>query len=810
MKFFITSIAYFFFVSSLLAQRTTSTHPRLFLTPEIIVNLQSRATNNTPEWQLLKGRTQTGLTVTQLLNEYQGYHYAYSYTLSFIATNNTAHRDIAVQLFKGVFNNDTKDSDMCDDVGFYSRSEILEMSLLYDWLYPHLDEPFRAAVRTRLVKWADIILGVNKSTCRADYVPYGIWQTAGYNGEYFFEGNNYTIGHLLGIASVAYSIYTEDKASADRLLVEVDKILPLMIAFANTRLKYGDANEGWSYGAGYALNFFRLLALIKTASSNHRDYFLETTYDEDAIRFLTHATLPSRDHMLPEGDWARESTGKIWEYHRFAAEIISSYSDSQEARGVARFWANEAVPLNQFEVTAYRYQSFLTANQEIAPLDYKALPSYSTKTHFTTEQGTGQFLQRSGWDTNDQWVSFKASPRYGDHAHNGPGHFSIYENGWLIVDRNILTRSGIEGADSLQNCIHFQGMNANQYYQNSQHSIFKRTEFVPDYSYLWVNTTPEYTIRQKNIVKKSERQFLYLPGVKSIVLFDVAETNTASQFKSFGVNFYEKPTIASPSLITYSNATTKVNVQTAYPISTKQITNDVLVRIDNTEANTKDYYVNLIYTQPKNEAPRSTTSLCSENSSILYSKARGTQFIAGAKSYAVLFTSDDAIANGTDSLTYTVPIASITQNYVAGMTPNTNYYMSWGAYISQHSNNGFRTRISLSVKNYRDAVIVRSSAAGLLSFEVRLDNITTGLNETSPMVHSYPNPATDQLVIDTAGKEIDDIQLISLDGIVTKPPYKLVPEGIELNLLGLSNGLYVIKGSVQGHYFVRKFIKQSN
>lgn len=793
--------------------RAVSSHPRLFLTPEIITTLQQRATQNTPEWRLLKGRTETGLNVTQLLNQYEGYHYAFSYALSFLSTNNAAHRDIAVDLFKGVFNNSIKKVDMCEDNGFYSRSEMYEVAMLYDWLYSYLDEPFRSSVRTRLVEWANIILGVDKTTCtaiRADYAPYGIWQTTGYPGTYYFEGNNYTMGHLLGITSAAYAIYSEDPTNGDRLLAEVDKILPEILQFANTRLKNGDANEGWSYGAGYALNFFRTLVIIKTASSDHRDYFKETTYDEDAIRFLINVTMPDRRYMLAEGDWARESTGKLWDYHRFIAEIISSYSDVAEARGVARFWANESIPMDQLEVTAYRYQPFLTSNQEVTPVDYKTLTSYSdSKKHFTTESGTGQFMQRTSWNTDAQWVSFKASPRYGDHAHNGPGHFSIYDNGWLVVDRNILTTSGIEGADSLHNCLHFEKMNAGQYYQNQQHSIFERNEFDDEYSYFKVNTTPEYTIRQNNIVKKAERQFLYLPETKSVILYDIAETKQPNQSKWFGINFFGNPDVSNPSVVTYANDVSEVNLHAVYPGQTVLSNDDVLVRLKNKESKSKDYFVNLLYTQPKSALPRSVSTLSPENSTVLYSTAKGTQFIYNDKSYAILFTSDDTSTNGTDSISYTVPVVSITKNYVAGMLPNTTYYYTWAPFVSQKSNNGFKSKITISKRAFANAVQLQSSAAGLLSFEVELNDVVTSLSEGSAPATLFPNPVTDRLTLQANNLVYSDLAIYSSNGTpITVEFLSMNLEQIEISTTNLPRGVYVLKGIKDNRSFAYKFVKQ--
>jgi hypothetical protein len=476
---------------------------------------------------------------------------------------------------------------------------------------------------------------------------------------------------------------------------------------------------------------------------------------------------------------------------------------------VARFWANESIPMDELEVTAYRYQPFLTSNQEVAPVDYKTLPSYNSLTHFTTEQGTGQFLQRSSWDNDAQWVSFKASPRYGDHAHNGPGHFSIYENGWLVIDRNIQSHSGIEGADSLHNCIHFERMNSVQYYQNEQHSIFEQTEFTDEYSYLSVNSTPEYVIRQNNIVSKSTRKFFYLPTVKSVILFDIAETKLPAQKKSFGINFNGNPDLSNNMAVTYANKVTKVVHHPLYPIAREVFHDDVLVRIKNQQAIAKDYFVNLIYTQPKSETPRRASTLSTESSSVLYSSAKGAQFIVDDVSYAVLSTSDSQSQNGSDSLVYDLPVSEITKNYLLGMEVDKDYFVKSEAATSPAPDNFQRTRVFVSNTRFDGSERVHSTASGVLVFPVLLNGVPTGTKEIPDGVYIYPNPVSNCLVVKSDNGEILDWQLLSIDGTTMLSDMKVVSgRHLEINTENLPNGTYIFRALRRNGSFTYKFIKE--
>lgn len=688
-------------------QRVAPTHPRILLTPEAIEKLQQRRQQNTIEWQQLQGRVNVATSyqshVLASSSFYEGQHYLFALALSYYTTGNTAHRDTAVAIFKKYFERRTTDNSMRRDVGYDSRSLMVEVATAYDWLYNFMPNDLRTAVRTRLVKWADSILYSS--------ITYGRFGSV-----YFYEGNNYCIGHLAGLTNVAYAIYSEDTINGNRLLNICEQNLPIFMDYANSRLSGGDANEGWSYGAGYANSFFRTLATIKTASFNHTDKFVETTYDEDAIRFLVHATLPEKKKMLAEGDWARESSGSLWDYHRFVADLISTYSNTEETRRIARFWATENIPVTSFAVSAYRWMPALMSNQEEQPIDYHNHSGFADKKVYTDTTGTGQLIQRTSWNPNAQWVSFRAGARWGDHAHDGPGHFSIYENGWLLIDDNIKSRSGIEGADSLHNCIHFEGMNADQHYpyndyDNAEHSAHLRREFTNKYSYIWSDNTEIYTTRYwYNTVDKYHRQFFYLPDQKSIITFDIA-ANRQNRKKWYGFHFNDTNSVIDNRYYTYSNGTTKAFVHTLYPTETNVSKQGRLIRVSNRNNQPKDYFVHLVYTKPDSAQPYATASICRESGTVVLSDLYGV-FVQRADTHrVVLFTSDNENYRF-DSIKYILPTTDRVQHFIVGLEPSTTYYLVSSRYQNTQSE-FFITRTNIA-----NSTVLQSSPAGVLQFTV--------------------------------------------------------------------------------------------
>ncbi len=682
-------------------------HPRILLDSAIILKLQSRKTNNTTEWQQLSTRINAiaGYNAQYIMaSVYGGEQYAFMYALSYYAAGNTAHRDSALSIFKEYFTNYTQDSSMYYDSGYESRSTMVEIAMLYDWLYNYMSPTFRTLVRNRLVHWANWIL--TKPNI------YGIW-----TGPYYYEGNNYTMGHFVGITSVGFAIQSEDAANGNKFINTADSIRPFLTTHTNTRLKNGDANEGWGYGAGYAVNYLKALAIFKTATTSHIDHFQSTTYDEDVVKFLPYATLPNLTHMLAEGDWARESTGELWEFHRLVADLVSSYSNSSLSQQIGLYWANETVPFNKFAVTANRWFPFLFSNKEITPLDYRTQTDYQTNYIYTDTSGTDQFIRRTGWNANSQWVSYRGGARYGDHAHNGSGHFSVYDNGWLLIDNNTQSHSGIEGADSMHNCIHIEKMNNFDLYPYQdpvEHTTGIRRDLNQEYSYLWTNSTPIYTSRAQvfNCVDKNQRQFFYVPALGKIAVFDIVKT-TNNYKKWFGLNFEGTPQLSADSMhSSYSNSQKTLYAHTCYPPSVSVKTYSNLIRVTNKTNQAKDYFMHLISVMPNTSAAPVIVAMNKDNGRVSQSDFYGSFHQESSKDYCILFAGDDPAFNH-DSLVYEIPsTGKVPHSYIAGLKVSTNYYVS-----HSYTNSG-TTQIKVSILSHPNATVVQSSSGGILSFEI--------------------------------------------------------------------------------------------
>lgn len=555
----------------------------------------------------------------------------------------------------------------------------------------------RQQIRDRIIAWTDWVIANG----------YAVWGSI-----YYEPGNNYACGHLVGMTSAGYAIFSENQTKGQSYINISTETINSMLNFVNTRLSGGDANEGWSYGSGYALNLFYTFAIVKTASSAHTDYFKQCTWDEQVIQFLIYATLPDRKHLLPNGDWARESTGLIWDQHRSVADLISTYCDVETSRRIAAYWGPETYPVNNFH-NFYVWRPFIFFDNEITPLDYKTVAPFNNRYYiFTDSSGTGQFLQRTDWSESANWVSFRAGGMYGDHAHNGNGHTEIWENGWLVADDNIFSRDGTEIPDWAHNMVQLEPMSetwnipANDY-AHAEHAAIPRREFTSSYSYIWENSTNIYQKQKNNTATKAERQFIYFPGKKLIVTYDIAATQSASNYKKNRWHFGDTPQV-NGSVISYSNGTSKVYCHAAFPANPQISVDTRTVDIQYPTDQQKNYFITVLYTRGASANGYTVTGISRDQSKVTQSDLYGASVAMSGESYNIVFLGDDN-SFSYDVMEYTVPLGGSAKNYLAGLDESTTYYVKM-------TPSGSDLDILVSKSQLQDAITVTSSENGILYF----------------------------------------------------------------------------------------------
>ena len=671
-------------------------HPRLILTDQIIQKLKQRRADNTAEWQRLKARMDAyyNLSGEEIISDYLGqYEYIMTYALGYYATDRTDYMDKAVDILMAFYNH-TSDNSIEYDSGYHSRDHLFALAIGYDWCYNALSSNQRNAILQRLITWTDWIIDNG----------YAVW-----GSEYFVPGNNYAIGHLLGITAAGYAIYDENSTKANEYINHSNGTVSDVLPFLNSRLQGGDANEGWSYGSGYAMNLFQAFAIIKSASTSHTDYFQQTTWDDQVIYFLTYATLPDREHLLPNGDWARESTGLIWDQHRTVSDIISSFSDNEKSRQIACYWGPETFP-TQDGHNFYVWRLFLYFNHEETPLDYKTTTPFSNQLWtFTDSSGTGQFVQRTDWSESAQWVSFRAGGMYGDHAHNGQGHFEIWQNGWLVIDENIKSHSGTLIPDSAHNRVQIDPVSYHWHiprlgYTNAEHSRIPRREFTDTYSYIWENSTNIYKYQSDNTVTNTEREFLYLPNERMVWTFDNVSTESAGDQKLYRLHFFERPTLQN-NILSYSNGTTKVFAHTVFPSDARISVHGNRIDVEYANRQTRNLFLHVLYTRSNNSGNFSVQEISPEKGNVTSAALYGGSVQMQNKTVVVAFL--DPNAGNASDIEFSYSGTGLIDQYVLGLDRSTEYYVTISYQNSQ-------TNVTISKSFRSGAQKITSSGNGVL------------------------------------------------------------------------------------------------
>lgn len=714
-----------------------TTHPRLFLSSDKITRLQNRANNNTTSWNQVQSLTTLAMAQSSAVLAADatgaGRQYVFPLMLSYFATGNTAHRDKATEILVTYCINHTTNSQISQLTGPGRHNEIAELSIAYDWCYPYLSAADRTTIRNRIIAWADYII-TNTSH------P-GNMATNNY-----YEGDFALLGNFYALVAAAYAIHSEDNAKGNQYLGVINTVLPRLMTFIGTRLNNGDANEGWAtIGVHSIHSLFRSFAIIKTASSAGTDKFQETLYDQQVIKFLAHATTPSNNNLVLDGEL---SSLQLYDFHRHVSDIISSYSDDAETRGVAKYFSINHIPFSQFKNNVRKSWSFLLLNEEEQTLDYRTLPSYGNKRVFTGESGTGQFLGRSSWNTDAQWVNFKAGGHYGQRASDGQGHFSLYENGWLIIDSNMTTlpQSGIVTQDIARNVVQFTPGNTNTQvlfpvngFSNAEHSQFIHTELAQNFSYFKVNNTPIYTPRFNNSVYAAFRSFLYIPNEKVLFVYDEAANTSPTYSPNFALHFPDDnfTTNANNKVITYANTQTTVYDHILIPeeisITEGRANGNGGVRVSSTSHGwhgvSSNVFLQCIYTNPNASGARDVTIMNNNN------------FVTMGGLYGAFFRNTDrnnlvvlhgySVQYQKDSVHYHCTSTGATNHIIVQLKPNTMYYLHTNYDAINHI-----TYVELSTESSTGTQLL-SSSTGSIEFTT---NIAVGKIKNHTVTSIFEEP----------------------------------------------------------------------
>jgi hypothetical protein len=314
----------------------------------------------------------------------------------------------------------------------------------------------------------------------------------------------------------------------------------------------GVFHEGSNYGLSIA--DYSIVPAISLDLMG-RDMYRETDFFREAMYYIIYSTTPLPTwqpglssptyEVFPFADDER-----FWEggymtrvgYPGFASTIANHY-DGTHTEGYAREWLgkmNASVPRHIRAVDEGGSRRSFTN----LPLDYYA-------------PGTQYFYGKTSWSSpSTAWVWQMGRTMDEGHRHNDVGSWQLWRNGrWLSRETTgysatVVGYNNTAGVDTnhavAHNTLLVNGRGPVAYEERGP-SVTRRLETRDEYAYAAVDLTPVYQSDHYYYANpeavRVEREFLFVKPLDTMLIFDRAQSNSASASKTFLAHFLSNPTI---------------------------------------------------------------------------------------------------------------------------------------------------------------------------------------------------------------------------------------------------------------------------
>ena len=409
---------------------------------------------------------------------------------------------------------------------YYSLGDdIGDLAIVYDWCYASIDGDRRQAWLGYAQQAVWNVWNPDDAKWGDTKSPWVGWAIDDPENNYYYNFLRATM--LLGLA--AHGEY--DGIDAWTAQFHDTKVMDEMDPHFDSNVVGGGSREG----TGYGVSLRRLWELYDIwQASTGENLAIKSGHTRASMLFMMHEILPTLDRVAPTGDQSRDSSAKLFDYHRhFLQGLVTLFPDDPLAPKAKSLIAASSVP----EMT----QQFMYGFDLIATNDV-ASPGFDGLNTAYYGSGTGQLFARSGWDTHATWINMNAGPYTQSHAHQDQGALMIYKDGWLAYDPCVDSRSGLP--QDIEDHGTLRVMNGST---SAQQKVGAASTVVAlhqgtGYVHIAADLTPVYGAA----VSKFERELVYLEP-DTVVIFDRV-SSTDSQVWSLA--FPTEPTI--------SGATTKV------------------------------------------------------------------------------------------------------------------------------------------------------------------------------------------------------------------------------------------------------------
>jgi len=572
-------------------------HPRIWLTNEVLADLNAKQDANAPEWQALFNWCEAHLgdpgydqgTVGWRAYRMGGY---YKYLMNFALAAQVLKDDnpakakkyaeyarnilidgIAVGLRAGEENNGlaalrcgetldvTTNSAEASVLGIgkaaykqgYSARYLTGVAVAYDWLFDTLSEEDKVTIREMLYRWFDWIQGFRSNYNNGVLVSgsryhedtgglcTGINNCSGVSGtqkgySYGNIANNFFSGEFSFMALVPLVTYG-DSPDADDYLKAMRDLYDNSVKVplqSPTGHNGGDSVEGWNYGSSY----FRLLASFYAVQvATGENLFSTFSWPQELLKANIHRLAADFKSVPIYGEWTGIPLGEDRRYSllTFAGLNQRLYPNAIESK-VGQYLLNNVAHASNSKPA--EWEELLWYNPDFEEIN----PGSSDLPLFYQATGNGLVTTRSSWNNaiDTVFASVRLEGKMTtDHEVYDEGHISLMRGSDRLLTHQNMVRSSL-------------GHNTVVFNDDSHHAnnppmgspAIDRLENGNDYLYVSGDITNAYKRIWKNDKARLFRRSLLHLRPNLLVVFDTTQSNPdVGLGKAWYANFAAEPAI---------------------------------------------------------------------------------------------------------------------------------------------------------------------------------------------------------------------------------------------------------------------------
>jgi hypothetical protein len=604
--------------------------------------------------------------------------------------------------------------------------------LTVDWIYPYLSTADKTKIRTVFLRWSNEILHA-ETTSNNHPEPIGVINSVNLlsnSARVRFSVNNYYTAHMRNLGLMSMALDPADDAG-NELGNYLKNATGAWLYVADYMLRHdgrgGLAPEGFEYGPQSMAYIAQFLTALQTAGKDLPEQYgpqvvMENNpYWNEVVPGFLHSNSPVPALTANTGDqWRGLLYQPAWYgegQHYWMPDFIALFGamgihdniTANTSRLQAMRWIEKNMPEGGASGLADRVRRASSYFASIlyymlfdptAPAPSDPRPSLST-TFFA--EGLGNVLARTDWTANTNWFTYKLGWSSIDHQQADGNMFEFYRKGeWLTKNRvgygwnvgstdyknSVAIHNTAPAHNSSDDYRHINWTRGSQwnYVNDGDGQILAKT-FAENYVYLLGDSTQLYnsTYEGATDVAHASRSIIWLKP-DFIVVYDRAASKSPNQFKRFWLNLpanasvngkvVAMSTAKSQKLFVNSllPANSTIAVEAAEPLGSEPADADIIKYRIKVEAAGNPLSARFLHVLQGADVNESAAP------AILIQGSFGNAYDGVAvRENVIMFPKD--IGNFT-GLTYNAPIGTFT-HYVTGLSPNTNYAVSFSSSSGQ-------------------------------------------------------------------------------------------------------------------------------